>query len=105
MASLGDMGRREQRAADADREAVAERLRAAVTEGRLDLDEFDDRLGRAYRARIYGELDPLVADLPRPAAAADRGATMPVPHPLRGWWRDLWPPRGRRKPRPAGPPC
>lgn len=85
------MGRREQRAADADREAVAERLRAAVTEGRLDLDEFDDRLGRAYQAKTYGELDPLVADLPRPAPA-ERGAAPPVAHPVRGWLRDLWQP-------------
>lgn len=85
------MGRREQRAADGDREAVAERLRAAVGEGRLDLDEFDDRVGRAYRARTYGELDPLVADLPRPPTAG-QPATTPVAHPVGGWLRDLWRP-------------
>ena len=52
------------RAADADREAVAERLRVAAGEGRLDLEELDDRLGRAYGARTYGQLRALVADLP-----------------------------------------
>jgi hypothetical protein len=52
------------RAADADREAVAERLRVAATEGRIELWELDDRLGRAYRATTYGDLDTLVADLP-----------------------------------------
>jgi hypothetical protein len=52
------------RAADADREAVAERLRVAAGEGRIDLEELDDRLGRAYGARTYGQLRALVADLP-----------------------------------------
>lgn len=52
------------RAADVDRQAVAERLRQAVDEGRLYLSEYDDRLGRAYAARTYGELAVLVSDLP-----------------------------------------
>jgi hypothetical protein len=52
------------RAADADREAVAERLRVAAGEGRIDLAELDDRLGQAYGARTYGQLRALVADLP-----------------------------------------
>ncbi|MDP9799157.1 signal recognition particle GTPase [Catenuloplanes nepalensis] len=58
------MGREEMRAADGDREAVAERLRAALNEGRLDLAEFDERLGRAYAAKTYGDLDGLLSDLP-----------------------------------------
>ena len=53
-----------QRAADADREAVAERLRIAASEGRIEPWELDDRLGRAYRAKTYGDLETLVADLP-----------------------------------------
>ncbi|MET8045131.1 DUF1707 domain-containing protein [Micromonospora sp. NPDC005215] len=52
------------RAADADREAVAERLRAALNEGRVDLHEYDERLQRAYAARTYAELDTLLIDLP-----------------------------------------
>ena len=52
------------RAADADREAVAERLRIAATEGRIEPWELDDRLGRAYRAKTYGDLETLLADLP-----------------------------------------
>ena len=58
------MGREEIRAADVDREAVAEKLRTALGEGRLDLAEFDERLGRAYAAKTYGELDGLLKDLP-----------------------------------------
>src|SRR5947209_17624458 len=54
------------RASDADRDATAERLRAAHGEGRLDTAELEDRLGRCYAARAYGDLDALAADLPRP---------------------------------------
>jgi len=61
------------RAADADREAVAERLRVAAGEGRIDLAELDDRLGQAYGARTYGQLRALVADLPV-QSVSERGA-------------------------------
>jgi Domain of unknown function (DUF1707) len=53
------------RAADADREAVADRLQAAAGEGRIDFAELEERLGRAFSARTYGELEALVTDLPR----------------------------------------
>jgi uncharacterized protein DUF1707 len=52
------------RAADVDREFVAERLRNALNEGRLTLTEYDERLGQAYSARTYGDLKALLADLP-----------------------------------------
>ena len=52
------------RASDADREAVAERLRNAAAEGRLLAHELEERVGRALRARTYGELDSAVGDLP-----------------------------------------
>ena len=52
------------RAADADRQQVAERLRAALDEGRLDLHEYDDRLQQTYSAKTYGELEHLTTDLP-----------------------------------------
>ncbi|MER7013120.1 DUF1707 domain-containing protein [Saccharopolyspora sp. NPDC000359] len=54
------------RASDGDREAVAQRLRAALDEGRLSLPEYDERLQQAYAATTYGELQPLTADLPEP---------------------------------------
>jgi uncharacterized protein DUF1707 len=57
-------GRADLRAADADRQAVADRLRRAHDEGRLGFAEYDDRLGRAYAAVSYADLDGLVADLP-----------------------------------------
>jgi hypothetical protein len=55
------------RASDADRDRVAERLRQAVTEGRLLAHEFEDRLARTLRARTYGDLDAVVEDLPSAA--------------------------------------
>ncbi|MFI7338436.1 DUF1707 domain-containing protein [Streptomyces sp. NPDC050085] len=58
----------ELRASDADREKVAEQLRDAVAEGRLDMEEFDERLEATYKARTYGELEPLVRDLPGTSA-------------------------------------
>jgi len=58
----------EMRASDAERERVAEVLREALAEGRLDMEEFQERLDSAYRARTRGELAPLVRDLPRASA-------------------------------------
>ncbi|MFI7504200.1 DUF1707 domain-containing protein [Streptomyces sp. NPDC049687] len=52
------------RASDADRERVAEVLRDALAEGRLDMAEFEERLEQTYGARTYGELAPITRDLP-----------------------------------------
>ncbi|MFE3608850.1 DUF1707 SHOCT-like domain-containing protein [Streptomyces goshikiensis] len=66
------------RASDADRERVVERLRDAVAEGRLDMEEFQERLEAAYASRTYAELEPLTRDLPAvggvPAGAAAAAA-------------------------------
>ena len=58
------------RASDADREATAGTLRDHAVAGRLTPDELDERVGRALAARTLGELDALVADLPRGGAGA-----------------------------------
>ncbi len=65
------------RAADVDREFVAERLRDALNEGRLTLSEYDDRLRETYAARTYGELKALMTDLP-PVAAKERSGMVPA---------------------------
>ncbi|MEU0549369.1 DUF1707 domain-containing protein [Micromonospora sp. NPDC005979] len=97
-------GRDGMRAADADREAVAERLRAALNEGRLDLHEYDERLQRAYAARTYAELDPLLSDLPpmsppaQPALRAPSTVAQPstgrlapfAPGDTSRWLGDVW---------------
>ncbi|MDU0300829.1 MULTISPECIES: DUF1707 domain-containing protein [unclassified Streptomyces] len=59
------------RASHDDREAVVEQLRDAAAEGRIDLDELDERLERALTAKTYAELDALTVDLPSPPAPAD----------------------------------
>jgi Domain of unknown function (DUF1707) len=60
-------GRDQLRAADVDRAFVAERLKDALNEGRLSLSEYDERLQQTYAAKTYGDLDRVMADLPRPA--------------------------------------
>jgi Domain of unknown function (DUF1707) len=52
------------RASDADRDAVVDRLREAAGEGRLEPHEFEQRVDEALRARTYGDLAALLADLP-----------------------------------------
>ncbi len=56
------------RASDADRERVAERLRHAAGDGQLTLDELNERLDEAYRARTHADLVPLTADLQAPGS-------------------------------------
>jgi hypothetical protein len=51
-------------ASDAEREQHAELLREHAAQGRLTVDELDERLGRVYAARTHGELVPIVGDLP-----------------------------------------
>lgn len=62
----------ELRASDADRERVAEVLRDALAEGRLDMAEFEERLEATYQARTYGELTPITRDLPAPGVVSLR---------------------------------
>jgi hypothetical protein len=59
------------RASDDDRERTAEQLRQAASQGRITVDELEERLQAAYAARTQGELVPIVADLP---ALAERPA-------------------------------
>ena len=54
------------RASDADRERVASILRDAYVEGRLSPVEHEERLAEAYRATTYGDLVPVLRDLPVP---------------------------------------
>ncbi len=53
-----------QRFTEADRDKIAGRLRDAFADGRLDQPEFTYRLDQLYAVQTYGELEPLVRDLP-----------------------------------------
>jgi hypothetical protein len=65
------------RVSDADRDRVADRLRAATGEGRLSADELEERLEAAFAARTAAELAPLTADLPAPPVCARRRPARP----------------------------
>jgi hypothetical protein len=57
------------RISDDDRHKVAEVLRQAAGEGRIDFDELEERLEAAYGAKTYGDLVPITADLPAQGTA------------------------------------
>jgi Domain of unknown function (DUF1707) len=68
------------RVGDAERDRVGELLRKHAAAGRLDTDELDERLGRAYGARYASELHAVLDDLPpepeaRPRQQRPRGGT------------------------------
>jgi hypothetical protein len=67
---------RQLRVSDAERQAAAERLGAAMADGRLDPIEYDERIALAYAAVTYGDLDRLFVDLPGP-----RNYGIPQPYP------------------------
>ena len=85
---LGCMGREGMRAGDSERKAVADQLKQALDEGRLDLGEYDERLQKTYAAKTFADLDGLLDDLPgtvppqqsqvQPAASA-QGPAVPGP--------------------------
>jgi hypothetical protein len=53
------------RVGDAEREAVAAQLRDHYADGRLTLDEMNERLDRTFAAKTYSELNAVTTDLPR----------------------------------------
>lgn len=90
------------RASDADRDRIAEALREHHATGRLNMEEFQERLDRAYAAKTLGELAELTGDLPaidlyQLPIPADRRAAPPgyrrqlqVPGRLSPVWRAAW---------------
>jgi hypothetical protein len=83
------------RIGDADREATAAQLRDHYADGRLTLDELNERLDQTFAAKTKNDLDVVMRDLPH------------VPRPLTGapaagfgntaWQGQAWPgPTGRR---------
>jgi len=73
------------RASDADRERVAVAIREHWHAGRLTDEELEQRLGRVFAARTFGDLRRLVGDLPIPPAAA-RATAKRAPESV---WREL----------------
>jgi Domain of unknown function (DUF1707) len=75
---VNDTNQSRLRASDADRDAVVTELGQHFQAGRLDAAELDDRTGLALRAKVRGDLDALLADLPRPAAPPQPAAPAPA---------------------------
>jgi hypothetical protein len=93
-----DQRRASLRASDADRERFVEALRQHHVDGRLSAEELEERAGRAYAARTYGDLDALATDLP-PLQPAAPTPPAPGPDPGPGPGMADLPPRMR----PPGP--
>jgi hypothetical protein len=74
---MGDLERR-MRAGDRDRQRVVETLGRHLGEGRLRVDEFDERVARAHAAVYLDELPALTADLPADPVPVRRPAGPPV---------------------------
>ena len=74
------------RIGDAERDRAVESLQEHMAQGRLDRQEFDDRLTRALQARTAADLQPLFDDLPepRPSGLAPTRAAVPPPWPGAG---------------------
>jgi hypothetical protein len=75
------------RISDQDRHQVAEVLREAAGDGRIDLEELDERLEATYSARTYADLVPITLDLPTTAtthlpAHLSGGAAAATPSPV-----------------------
>jgi hypothetical protein len=66
------------RASNAERERVVAILQQAGVDGRLTLDEVDERVGSAYAATYRNELPALTEDLPAEEPAAARRGPRPV---------------------------
>ncbi len=71
-----------------DRERVADVLRQAAGEGRLTMEELEQRITAVYSAKTYAQLEPLTRDLPAPGrapqpAAASAASAPPALRPSR----------------------
>jgi hypothetical protein len=79
--STPDIGRNRKLAADKDRDATLDMLARAVADGRLTMEEYENRITAALTARTFADLDTVVSDLPEdaprpaPLVAADDNIT------------------------------
>ncbi|GAA1874505.1 DUF1707 domain-containing protein [Pseudonocardia ailaonensis] len=76
-----DSDRGHLRISDADREAAAQRLHAAMGEGRITLTELEERLDAVYAAKTFAELEPPLADLPGPGVVVPLAGGVPAVPP------------------------
>ena len=71
------------RASDKERDSVVDVLRDAYTDGRLTLEEFEERTSAAYASRTWADLRELTSDLPvEPVLGADLPQRPPHSRPV-----------------------
>jgi hypothetical protein len=80
------------RIGDVEREQAISQLQEHTAAGRLDLDEFEERMGHVTAARTAADLDAVMADLPRSPQP------LPPKPPVPAQVRDMW---GRRRALPS----
>ncbi|HXN61078.1 MAG TPA: DUF1707 domain-containing protein, partial [Acidimicrobiales bacterium] len=81
-----DGGELSVRVADADRDRTVALLREHVVAGRLTLDEFSDRVGRALGATTRADLQAVMTDLPSAQVTAPETGVEPLtPRKRRRW--------------------
>jgi Domain of unknown function (DUF1707) len=68
------------RVGDADREAVAAQLREHYADGRLTLEELNERLDQTFAAKMKADLNTVMRDLPQAA-----GTGSGLPYAGAGW--------------------
>lgn len=90
------------RASDADRDRIVEQLRRHTADGRLTMEEFDQRMSAAYAAKTYGELAGLTRDLPVDLGARGAGGAAAFGTPADAVPPDGWAAAGTAS-RPANP--
>ncbi len=71
------------RASDKERDSVVDVLRDAYTDGRITLEEFEERTSAAYASKTWTDLRVLTSDLPvEPVLGADLPQRPPYPRPV-----------------------
>jgi hypothetical protein len=92
--------RQRMRASDSERQAVVEVLKLALDDGRLKMDEYVERMEKAYEAVTIGDLEVLHDDLPVGVPAPTPAPYVPTPPPVPA---PLPPPAPPAGPAPAYP--
>lgn len=91
------------RASDKERDSVVDVLRDAYTDGRLTLEEFEERTSAAYASKTWTDLRELTSDLPvEPVLGADLPQRPPTAQPVAPVVPTLPRPRQGGRNRPLG---
>jgi hypothetical protein len=74
------------RVGDADRDATAAQLREHYADGRLTLDELNERLDQTFEAKTKADLNTVMRDLPHAVPTGPQAPAWPGPMATRSSW-------------------